>query len=140
MDYLERIRSTGSEANPFFGLMGIEVESLGEGVAVLRMEARGDMMNGEGWLQGGVFTALADEAMVLAIYSLLEPGERIATITETTSFLAGSQEATLYAAGRVIKRGRRVVFAEAEVRTGEPERHLLSRSSAAFAVRKDRKP
>jgi len=137
MHYLERLQRMGRDANPFFCLMGIEVESVGKGEAVLRMTVRPDMMNGEGWLQGGIFTALADEAMVLAIYTLIAPGEGIATITETTTFIVGSREATLYAAGKVVKKGRRVVFAEGEVRSGEPGGPLLSRSTAAFAVRRD---
>ncbi|MCU0632603.1 MAG: PaaI family thioesterase [Methanolinea sp.] len=137
MNYLERIQQMGRDANPFFCLMGIEVESVGKGEAVLRMTVRHDMMNGEGWLQGGIFTALADEAMVLAIYTLIAPGEGIATITETTAFIGGSREATLYAAGKVVKKGRRVVFAEGDVRSGEPGGPLLSRSTAAFAVRRD---
>jgi len=93
------------------------------------------MLNGEGWLQGGVFTALADEAMVLAIYSLIGPDDRIATITESTTFIGGSREGCLYALGKVVKKGRRVVFAEGEVRDGATAGPLLSRSTAAFAVR-----
>lgn len=137
MDYLERIRRVGSKANPFFCLMGIAVESAENGTAVLRMPVRPDMLNGEGWLQGGMYTALTDEAMVLAMYTMISPEERIATITETTTFLAGSREGTLYAAGRVVKKGRRVIFAEGEIRNGEPGGTLLSRSSAAFAVLRD---
>lgn len=137
MEYLERIRRIGSKANPFFCLMEIAVESAESGTAILRMPVRPDMLNGEGWLQGGMYTALADEAMVLAIYTLLSPSERIATITETTAFLAGTREGTLYAVGRVVKKGRRVVFAEGEIRNGEPGGTLLSRSSAAFAVMRD---
>ena len=72
MSYIERIRECGRDANPFFCLMGINVDSLDMGKAVLSMRVRDDMLNGEGYLQGGMFTALADEAMVLAIYSLLE--------------------------------------------------------------------
>lgn len=137
MDYLERIRRLGREANPFFCLMGIEVESEEKGMAALRMPVRPDMMNGEGWLQGGIYTALADEAMVLAIYTLLSPDESIATITETTTFLAGVRDGTIFATGRIVKKGRRVVFAEGEVRAGIPGGSLLSRSTAAFAVRKE---
>jgi len=95
------------------------------------------MLNGEGWLQGGIFTALADEAMVLGIYSLTGPAEQIATITETTTFLGGAREGTLYATGRVVRKGKRVVFAEGEVRDGAPGGRLLSRSSAAFALRSE---
>lgn len=138
MDYLERIRHFGSNANPFFCLMGIEVDSADNGEAALRMPVRPDMLNGEGWLQGGIYTALSDEAMVLAIYTMLSPEERIATITETTTFLAGSRDGMLFASGKVVKKGRRVVFAEGEIREGEAGGTLLSRSTAAFAVVRDR--
>lgn len=133
MTYIERIRAEGRDANPFFTLMGVELGTIGEGSATISMEVRPDMMNGEEWLQGGIFTALADEAMVLAIYPLLDPAERIATISETTSFLAGAQGGTLVATGRVVKRGRRIVFAEGDVMIEESGR-VLARCSAAYAV------
>jgi acyl-CoA thioesterase len=133
MNYIERIRAQGRDANPFFTLMGVELGGIGKGSAVLRMPVRPDMMNGEEWLQGGIFTALADEAMVLAIYPLLDPGERIATVSESTSFLAGAQGGVLVASGTVVKRGRRVIFAEADV-TREGEDRILARCSAAYAV------
>jgi acyl-CoA thioesterase len=133
MNYIERIRKEGREANPFFTLMGVELGDLNSGSATLRMTIRPDMMNGEKWLQGGIFTALADEAMVLAIYPLLEPDERIATISETTSFLAGANEGVLNAEGRLIKRGRRVIFAEAEITAAGSDR-ILARCTAAYAV------
>ncbi len=136
MNYLDNIRAHGKAANPFFCMMGIEIEEIGNGNARLSCRVRPDMMNGEGWLQGGIFTALADEAMVLAIYSLLGQGESIATISETTTFLSGVQKGALIADGRVIRKGRRVAFAEAEVKSkGEPSK-ILSRSQAAFAVSK----
>ena len=135
MNYIERIRSEGRDANPFFTLMGIEIEDIGSGCATLSMPIRPDMMNGEDFLQGGLFTALADEAMVLAIYPLLSQEERIATIAESTTFMSGAQRGVLIGAGRVIKKGRRVIFAEADV-TLEGSDRILSRSSASFMVTK----
>jgi uncharacterized protein (TIGR00369 family) len=131
-DYLERIKSHGRDANPFFRLMGIEVVSFGEGEAVLSMEVRHDMLNGAGWLQGGLFTALCDEAMALAIFTVLENGERIATISESTSFLQGIRKGSAIASGRVIKKGRQVAFTEGTVSDGEG--HKLSKTSASFAI------
>jgi acyl-CoA thioesterase len=134
MSYLEKIKDQGRQANPFFCLMGIEVVSVGQGNAVLRMEVRPDMLNGVGWLQGGIFTALADEAMALALYSLLSPKEGIATISESTSFIRGVRDGVLIAEGRVIKKGRRVAFAEGDVTPDQKEKGILARTSAAFAV------
>jgi uncharacterized protein (TIGR00369 family) len=134
MSYLHRIRQQGRIANPFLHLMGIEVVSVEKGRAVLRMEVRADMHNGVGWLEGGMFTALADEAMVLALYSVLPPDEYIATISESTTFFKGARDSFLVVEGRMIKKGRRVAFAEGDVRAENDEGTLLSRTSAVFAV------
>lgn len=134
ISYLEKVKKEGRLANPFFCLMGIDVVSVEAGKAVLRMDVRPDMCNGVGWLQGGIFTALADEAMALAISPMLSPYEGIATISESTSFIRGTREGVLIAEGRVIRKGRRVAFMEGEVRADNGEKTLLSRTSAAFSV------
>lgn len=134
MSYLDNIKKDGKYANPFFCLMGIEVVSVEPGKAVLKMQIRPDMHNGVGWLQGGMLAAIADEAMALALYSLLSNTEGIATISESTSFIKGAQDGLIIAEGRVIRKGRRVAFAEGEVYSGNDERIMLSRTSAAFAV------
>lgn len=132
--YLEKIRRDGRSANPFFCLMGIDVVSIGDGNATLRMAVRPDMLNGVGWLQGGIFTALADESIALALYSQLASHEGIATISETTSFIKGVQDGCLIAEGKVVRKGRRVAFAEGSVRADDGKKTLLSTTSAAFAI------
>ena len=135
MSYLDEIERSGQKANPFFCLMGIEPVSWGEGKARLEMRVRPDMTNGEGWLQGGMYTALVDEAMALAIYTLLNEGEMIATISCTTSFLKGVRAGDLIAAeATVVRRGRQIIFTEGVIFRGE-DRSELARSSASFIVR-----
>ena len=134
MTYLEKIQSLGRQANPFFCLTGIDIVSAEPGIAVLTMPVRPDMHNGVGWLQGGMLVAIADEAMALALYPLLEKNEGIATIAESTSFIKGIRKGTILAEARVIKKGRRVAFMEAEVREDDGEKTLLSRTTASFAI------
>jgi acyl-CoA thioesterase len=134
MSYFEAIKQRGREANPFFMLMGIDVVRIGEGEAVLQMPVRPDMANGVGWLQGGIFISLTDEAMALALYTILDPAESIATVSESTSFFKGARDDLLVATGKVVKKGRRVAFAEGEVRKGTEDGELLARTTAAFAV------
>ena len=134
MSYLDDVKKDARAVNPFFRQMGIEVIEVADGRGVLKMPVRPDMHNGVGWLQGGLLVALADEAMALAAYTRLVEGEGIATISESTSFIKGVRAGIIYAEGRVIRKGRRVAFCESEVWTGEAERILLSRTSAAFAV------
>lgn len=134
MSYLENIRLHGRNANPFFCQMGIDIVSYEAGTAVLKMQVRPDMLNGVGWLQGGMLVALADEAIALALYTVLKEHEGIATISESTSFVKGVREGVISAEAKVIKKGRRVAFAEAEVYLDYGEKMMLSRTSAAFAV------
>jgi uncharacterized protein (TIGR00369 family) len=134
MTYLEKIQSLGRQANPFFCLTGIDIVSAEPGKAVLTMPVRPDMHNGVGWLQGGMLVAIADEAMALALYPLLEKNEGIATIAESTSFINGIRKGTILAEARVIKKGRRVAFLEAEVWEDDREKTVLSRTTASFVI------
>jgi acyl-CoA thioesterase len=134
MSYLEKIKKDGRRANPFFCLAGIDIVKSEPGSAVLTMEVRPDLHNGVGWLQGGMLVAIADEAMALALYPLLEKNEGIATIAESTSFIKGVRKGTILAEARVIKKGRRVAFMEAEVWVNDGEKVLLSRTTASFAI------
>jgi uncharacterized protein (TIGR00369 family) len=134
MSYFERIKKDGRKANPFFCLTGIDIVKAEPGTAVLTMPVRPDMHNGVGWLQGGMLVAIADEAMALALYPLLEKNEGIATIAESTSFIRGVQKGSVLAEARIIKKGRRVAFMEAEVRADDGEKTLLSRTTASFAI------
>jgi acyl-CoA thioesterase len=133
MGYLEEIRLRGRAANSFFLMMGINVDSFGEGKAELSMEVRPDMLNGQGWLQGGLYTALCDEAMALALFTILDKGERIATISESTSYLEGVRNGKIVAEGKVLKKGRHVAFAEGHIRkASQKEIIILSQSSFVY--------
>ncbi|OPY51668.1 MAG: hypothetical protein A4E48_01423 [Methanosaeta sp. PtaU1.Bin060] len=132
MGYIEEIRKAGRDANPFFRLMGIEVESFGEGSAILSMNVRPDMLNGVGWLQGGLYGALCDEAMALALYTRLEEGEQIATISESTSYLRGVRNGKIRARAEIVRKGRQVAFLEGCVTDAGDG--LLSKTTASFTI------
>ncbi len=132
MSYLGRLRSQGRSANPFFSLMEIELGGFSGGQAELFMPVRPDMHNGVGWLQGGLYTALCDEAMALALFTVLDEGAVIATISESTAFLQGVRDGRISARARVIKKGKSVAFLEGEVVSGEGD--VLARCQASFAI------
>jgi acyl-CoA thioesterase len=134
MGYLEEIKARGRAANPFFLLMGIEVDSFGDGQAELSMHVLPDMLNGVGWLQGGLYTALCDEAMALALYTALENGERIAAISESTSYLEGVRDGKIIAKGRVVKKGRHVAFTEGCIKKAFGDEAVLTQTRASFTV------
>ncbi|TFH49421.1 MAG: PaaI family thioesterase, partial [Methanothrix sp.] len=96
-----------------------------------------DMHNGVGWLQGGLFTALCDEAMALALFTVLEEDAAIATISESTSFLQGVRSGRIAAAGKVVKKGRNVAFMEGDVKSEDGT--TLTETRASFAIMPKRK-
>jgi len=134
MGYLEDLRTKGQAANPFFCLMGIDVAHEGGGRAALKMMIRPDMYNGDGWLQGGMLAAIADESMALALFTLLPPDAKIVTIAESTSFIRPVKEGMIVAEAQVIKKGRRVGFLECSVRMDDAEKTVLARTTASFAI------
>ena len=112
--------------------MGIEVISFGGGRAELSMEVRPDLLNGAGWMQGGIYTALSDEAMALALFTVLDDEDRIATISETTSYLQGARKGKITAEGRVVRKGQQVAFAEGCVK--KEDGTVLSQTRASFSI------
>ncbi|UUX91642.1 PaaI family thioesterase [Methanoplanus endosymbiosus] len=133
MSYIEDIKSKGNAANPYFCLMGIEAGDFGGGRAELSMKVRGDMLNGAGWLQGGVYVSLADEAMALAIFTVLEEGKGIATVSESTDYYKGLKSGILTAKAKIIKKTRKLIFAES-ITCSEDGSTVYSRTSASFLI------
>ncbi|OQB19483.1 MAG: Thioesterase superfamily protein [Euryarchaeota archaeon ADurb.Bin190] len=120
------------DANPFFRLMGIDIGDYGNGRAELYMTVRPDMHNGVGWLQGGLYTALCDEAMALALFTVLDKEAAIATISQCTSFMQGVRNGRINAAGEVVKRGKSVAFMRGRVSSEAGE--SLAECTASFAI------
>jgi uncharacterized protein (TIGR00369 family) len=132
MSYIEEIEMRGRDANPFFRLMGIDIGDYGNGRAELYMTVRPDMHNGVGWLQGGLYTALCDEAMALALFTVLDKEAAIATISQCTSFMQGVRNGRINAAGEVVKRGKSVAFMRGRVSSEAGE--SLAECTASFAI------
>jgi uncharacterized protein (TIGR00369 family) len=104
--------------NPFVKFMGIQVPELGRGYARFVLPLRPDFHNSQGFLQGGVIAALADEAVAYALFSLVPEGEMISTVEMKINFLAPVESGTLEATAAIAKRGRTISLGEAEVRQG----------------------
>ncbi|MDD4422232.1 MAG: PaaI family thioesterase [Eubacteriales bacterium] len=133
-EYAEKIASIGAEANPTFMSLGITPVSWGGGKAVLKMTAKKEFHNGIGFLQGGFYVILADEAIALAVLAELDPGSGTTTISETTEFIRGTKDDEIFAEAKIIRKGRRIIFAEAEVRRGSAEGDLLSKTTASYLI------
>jgi uncharacterized protein (TIGR00369 family) len=100
---------------PFARLLGIEVDSVEPGHAVLSMKLRDDLMRNHGIAHGGAIATLIDSAMAIAIMALLEENERTVTVDLTIHYLRPISEGTARASARVVRAGRRVITVSAEL-------------------------
>ena len=100
---------------PFAKLLGIEVDSVEPGHAVLSMKLRDDLMRNNGIAHGGAIATLIDSAMAIAIMAQLAEGERTVTVDLTIHYLRPISEGTARASARVVRAGRRVITVSAEL-------------------------
>ena len=117
-DFVERWRTGELELAPITELLGVRPHALGEGRAVVTMEAGERLHNAMGILHGGVFLDLADVAMGVAMATRVEPGESFSTIHSDVSYLRPVTEGVLTARARVIQRGRTTAHLECEIEDG----------------------
>lgn len=104
--------------NPFVKFMRIEVPRLGKGYARFVLKVRPEFHNSQGFLQGGVITAVADEAVAYALFSTVSEGEMINTVEMKINFLRPVKEGEIVAEAHITKRGRTISLGEVVVRQG----------------------
>src|ERR1041384_6172651 len=100
---------------PFAKLLGIELESVEPGHAVLSMEIRDELKRNGGIAHGGAIATLIDSAMAFAIVPLLAENERTTTVDLTIHYLRPRTGGTARARARVARPGRRVITVSAEL-------------------------
>lgn len=90
--------------------------SIDSGRAVLAFDPPARFAQGGGVLQGGIVTALLDFAMAFAAHAKLAGEHRsFATASMNVHFLRPAPPARYIARGRIVRAGRKLLFAEAEL-------------------------
>jgi uncharacterized protein (TIGR00369 family) len=100
---------------PFAKLLGIEVESMEPGHAVLSMPIRDDLKRNGGIAHGGAVATLIDSAMAFAIIPILAENEQSVTVDLTIHYLRPLSEGSARASARVVRAGKKVITVSAEL-------------------------
>ncbi len=100
---------------PFAKLLGIEVDTLEPGHAVLSMKMRDDLMRNGDIAHGGAVATLIDSAMAFAIVQSLGEDEHTVTVDLTIHYLRPLSQGTARASARVVRAGKRVITVAAEL-------------------------
>ena len=102
------------------------MHDLGEGLDLvepggvdIRLEFHQNLCQQHGFFHGGCIGAIADNAAGYASFSLMDADASVLTVEYKINFLAPARGARLVAQGRVVRSGRRVVVARADVYAGD---------------------
>ncbi|HVF89280.1 MAG TPA: PaaI family thioesterase [Blastocatellia bacterium] len=112
----ERVRAIREkfETNNFPRLLGIEIDLVEPGRAVLGVEIREELLQLQGVLHGGAMASLIDTAVAMAIVGISEPEDRFTTVELKINYLAAVRDGRVTADARIIRDGRRIIVAECD--------------------------
>jgi len=117
---------------PFVGHLGIEVDSIADGQAILSIELKPELTNSFGSAHGGVIMSLMDVALCTAARSQHPDSIGVITVDLSLQFI-GSGVGRLVADARVLKPGRNTVFTEGEIRNADGS--LVAKAIGTMRVR-----
>jgi uncharacterized protein (TIGR00369 family) len=135
-DALEDVRERFARSEFHSRWLALSLDRVDRGEVDVAMDVQRHHLNLMGTLHGGMIATLADTATGLALRSTLENGSTFTTTQLGVTFLAPGREGRIVARGRVVKRGRRFGYAEADV--VDAEGLLLARATATFVVMPER--
>ena len=119
-DYRHAPHAWEKERGHFVLLLDLKLESVERGKAVMRMPFREEITNGTGAVHGGAIVSLCDTVFYVALASIFGREQETTTASLQCNFLApATPPHDLIAEARVLKAGRRIVYGEVYVRSGD---------------------
>lgn len=116
---------------PLYIHLGFILDALEDGRSQVRLVFQPHLGNSRGEVHGGAVAAIIDAAMSQAVRSLVDKEMGVATMTMNLNYLAPAK-GEIICRGTVVKRGRSIMFTEAEV-IGE-DGNTACRASASYRV------
>ena len=95
-------------------LIGASLVAVEAGASEIRLPYRADLTQQKGFVHGGIIGMIADSAAGYAAYSLMPQSASLVTVEYKMNILAPAR-GSLVARGKVIKSGRTLTVARAEV-------------------------
>lgn len=121
LDYLRAMQTGALPHPPICATVGFRFVEFDEGRAVMELETGEHQYNPIGTVHGGVIVAMLDSVAGSAVHTTLPAGVGYTTVNINTSFLRAvrGDSGVLRAEGRVLRAGRRIALAEAELTDAE---------------------
>ena len=126
-----------AETSPYYQAMGMSLVEIDEGRALLLVAVQAAHLNADGIVHGGVLPAIADGAMGNALRTLHGDAAQVLTAEVHLHYLRPVRGGALLAEGKVVQAGRRLSFAQVEIREAEANK-AVARGSGVFVIEKRR--
>ncbi len=132
--YLQAIADGELPPPPIASLLAFRITAVGDGEAAFAVTPDESAYNPLGLVHGGLVCTLLDSVVGCAVHTTLPAGTGYTSIELKVSYLRPIHADTgeIHACGRVTKPGRRVAFADGEVRDGAGK--LLATASSSLLV------
>ncbi|MEM3562565.1 MAG: PaaI family thioesterase [Candidatus Jordarchaeaceae archaeon] len=118
-------------SSPYYKLLGMEVVDINENYSKLRIPFKEDLLQIQGVVHGGVVASIADAAVAIALFSLVDLGDILSTIEIKVNYLAPVKSGEIIAEGRIIHKGSRIALGEADVKN---EGRLVGKALATYMI------
>lgn len=123
------------EGNAFMHYLGLKVTAVEAGFVGAELALQPQHFQQFGRLHGGVVTALADIVAGFSVYTLAPAHLDVVTGEIKISYLRPGTGDTIIAEGRVLKPGKTISFAEAEIfALREGQRLLIAKASTTMVL------
>ncbi|MHA1362434.1 MAG: PaaI family thioesterase [Candidatus Freyarchaeota archaeon] len=122
-------------SSPFYRLLGMEVVDIKENYSRLRIPFKKELLQIQGVAHGGVVASIADAAVAIALFSLVDLNDILSTIELKVNYLAPIKSGEIVAEGRIIHKGSRIAVGEADVWN---EGRLVGKALSTYMVLKSK--
>lgn len=121
------------ESSAFFSHIGFEIINFEEGRVKIKLPIRRQLLNANETLHGGVHATMLDLIMGMTTRSVTKT--RCTTINLNINYLAPTTKGAIFASGKILKQGYRIVTVEGELVNEEGS--LLAKGVGTFKLIRD---
>lgn len=113
--------------------LGLSVESVSDGAAVLRMPYSERLVRVGGTLCGQALMSAADTAMVIALSASFGEFKPVTTVSQNVTFMRPIAQQDVLVEARVIRLGKTLAFGEITLRGAKDER-VAAHATTTYAI------
>jgi uncharacterized protein (TIGR00369 family) len=138
-DFAARVRDSFGRQKAM-ATIGARLAAVRPGEVEIELGFRDDLTQQHGFVHGGLVGMIADNACGYAAFSLMPAGATVLPVEYKLNFLAPAEGERLVARGRVVRPGRTLTIAEADVFAIKGGGEVLVATALATLMALDGKP